>query len=111
MFVCTYEHARTHVFVCVCARECVCGGGGGGGGGRCTWMCMHVCVFVMCVYTYSAEQHAKLECAHSSQAHERDPTSASICIILPSVICSSVVMIKFIMVKIGFQSPRQHIEV
>ena len=63
-------------------------------------MCMHVRVFVMCVYTYSAGQHAKLKCAHSSQAHERDPTSASICIMLPSVICSSVVMNKFIMVKI-----------
>ena len=100
MFVCTYEHARTHVFVCVCvcvcARECVCGGGGG----RCTWMCMHVRVFVMCVYAYSAGQHAKLKCAHSSQAHEQDPTPASICIMLLSVICSSVVMIKFIMVQI-----------
>ena len=78
---------------------CVCVVVGGGGGVR---MDVHarVCVFVMCVYTYSAEQHAKLECAHSSQAHERDPTSASICIILPSVICSSVVMIKFTMVQI-----------
>ena len=90
---------------------CVCVGGGGG----CTWMYVCVCgggvhmdvharvcvcVFVVWVYTYSAGQHAKLECAHSSQAHDRDPTSASICSMLPSVICSSVVMIKFIMVKI-----------
>ena len=88
-----------HVCVCGFVHLNVCGGGGGG---RCTLMCMHVCVcvFVVWVYTYSAGQHAKLECAHSLQAHERDPTSASICIILPSVICSSVVMIKFIMVKI-----------
>ena len=91
--------------VCVCwggggAHGCMCVGGGGAHGCACTCVCVCVCVFVVWVYTYSAGQHAKLECAHSSQAHDRDPTSASICSMLPSVICSSVVMIKFIMVKI-----------
>ena len=79
---------------------CVCGGGGEVHIDVHARVCVCVCVFVVWVYTYSAGQHAKLECAYSSQAHERDPTSASICIILPSVICSSVVMIKFTMVKI-----------
>ena len=87
MFVCTCVRTCTRVCVRVFVYVCVCGGG--------AWMCTHVCVcvFVMCVYTYSRVQHAKLECAHSLQAHDRDPTSASIlhyvtvidCIYMPSL--------------------------